>query len=48
MAYPAYDTYNNSVAFPISRRQSMAYQDGYAYDPALTGGAVYGEVRSPW
>lgn len=45
MAYPAYDTYNQGVAFPMSRRQSMAYTDGYAMDPAapLAGGA-YGEV----
>lgn len=47
MAYPAYDTYNNQVAFPISRRQSMAYTDGYGYEPPLTAG-VYGEVSSPW
>ena len=38
MAYPAYDTYNQQVAFPMSRRQSMAYTDGYAYDPAINTG----------
>ena len=42
MAYPAYDTYNQQVAFPVSRRQSMAYGDGYAYDPAHpVAGGVY-------
>jgi hypothetical protein len=45
MAYPAYDANYNQVAFPMSRRQSMAYQDGYAYDPAINAG-VYGEVSS--
>ena len=45
MAYPAYDTYNNQVAFPMSRRQSMAYTDGYAYDAPMTTG-VYDPVRT--
>ena len=45
MAYPAYDTYNQQVAFPVSRRQSMAYGDGYAYDPAHpVAGGVYADV----
>lgn len=46
MAYPAYDTYNQQVAFPVSRRQSMAYGgDGYAYDPAMqVAGGVYADV----
>ncbi|GJE84924.1 hypothetical protein PsYK624_010000 [Phanerochaete sordida] len=39
MAYPAYDGYGQGpVAFPVSRRQSMAYTDGYV-DPPLVGGA---------
>ncbi|EKM59447.1 uncharacterized protein PHACADRAFT_249944 [Phanerochaete carnosa HHB-10118-sp] len=45
MAYPAYDTYNQGgVPFPLSRRPSMAYTDGYV-DPPLASGA-YGEGYS--
>lgn len=49
MAYPAYDTYNNQVAFPpaLSRRQSMSAPyagDFAAYDQPHAGG-MYGEVR---
>jgi len=45
MAYPAYDAYNQGgVAFPISRRQSMAYTDGYVDPPLVAGG--YGDSYS--
>ncbi|KAH9947307.1 hypothetical protein B0H21DRAFT_692369 [Amylocystis lapponica] len=43
MAYPAYDTYNTQLAYPV--RPSLSYGQHYSepgYDPALTGG-VYGE-----
>lgn len=48
MAYPAYDTYNNQVAFPpaLSRRQSMSAPyagDFAAYDQPHAGG-MYGET----
>lgn len=40
MAYPAYDAYGQGpVAFPMSRRQSMAYTDGYVDPPIVAGGA---------
>lgn len=40
MSYPAYDTYNSQVGFPLSRRPSMYSHpsDHTAYDPALTTG----------
>ena len=45
MAYPAYDAYGQGpVAFPMSRRQSMAYTDGYV-DPPIVAGGAYPEVR---
>lgn len=47
MAYPAYDTYNNQVGFPLSRRPSMySHPSEYAYDPALNAGVYGAEVRA--
>ncbi|PSR73466.1 hypothetical protein PHLCEN_2v10758 [Hermanssonia centrifuga] len=47
MGYSGYDTYNNQVGFPISRRQSMYSHPGvggdYGYDQQM-GAGVYGEV----
>ena len=45
MAYPAYDTYNNQVGFPLSRRPSMYSHPSDYHDPALAGG-VYPEVST--
>ena len=44
VAYPAYDTYNNQVGFPLSRRPSMySYPSDHTYDPAMNGG-IYSDV----